>query len=148
MVGDPHGADAVLDTDPFVILGVALDCHAILPSLTWVLALARIAVWHEGKRRNDGAQCLAAHQQVDRCCRRRAPGGQITHGNRAVDAGTKAARGNAPEPFTQRREDLGTGARRCPPIGLDADAAAFRAVGQLVLNPLRTGKTALAAPAL
>ena len=110
--------------------------------------LAGVAVRDERQRRDGGGERLAAHHQIHGRADRGTIGGDIAHGDRAVDAGSEAARGDDAERVAEQRQDLGALARRRAAVRLDADAAALGAVGQLVLDALGAGEAALAAAAL
>src|SRR6266481_1355380 len=73
------------------------------------------ATYEEGERR-----ALRGMEAID-----------ITHRDRAADRGTEAATGHSPDGLPRGTDDRRVLARRCPPIGLDADAPARRSLGQL-----------------
>src|SRR5262245_8039347 len=112
------------------------------------MALARVAVGHERQRRHAGPERLAAHHQIDWRPRRRAGLRQITHGDRTVDAGTEAARGDGAETFPQQRQDFATLPRWGAPVRPNANPPPLCSLRQLLADAARTQKPAFGPSAL
>src|SRR6266851_9236790 len=93
---------------------------------------AVIAMRHEGKRHHLGRPRRAAHQQHDGRARRRVRGGDVAHGDRAVDAGPEAAAGDAADGGAGGVLDLGALASRRLALGTDAHAPARDALAELL----------------
>src|SRR5271168_1812608 len=96
-----------------------------------LLLRAVVAVRREGQRRDDGGARLVAHDQPHRAARAGVARGDIAHGDRAADGRPEAPAGDLAERAAVLRRDPGVLARRRLAVGLEADALARRALGEL-----------------
>src|SRR5262245_55996002 len=107
-----------------------------------------VPMLYEGQRHHRRREGLAPHHQVHARSGLAIAGGDIAHGDGAVDARPEAARGHRADPLAQEREDLRALAGRRAAVRPDADAPTARALRQLPLDAPGAGETAVAAAAL
>src|SRR5208337_765452 len=109
---------------------------------------AMIGVAMEGQRGYARAEGFSAHDQSDRRSDRCMRTVDEPHGDRRADARPEAARGDDPNLRAVGGHDLGSVARRGPPVGPEADTNAARPVGKRAQNAVGAGEAAFGAAAL
>src|SRR5882724_6521158 len=114
--------------------------------MDFLSSLAFVIVFDEGECCGLGRLRFAAYQQSQGRADRRGRGRDITHGDRAAEAGPETAAGDLAEPFAADILNLGMVAGRLAPVGQNSHAPARRPFGQLLLDHAGTGKSALLAP--